>query len=396
MARINLWEGAVRSGKTVSSLMRWVEYVSDAPAGDLLMVGKTLRTLHRNVLRPLGDFLGPRSMQLSLGAGEGTILGRPVYLVGANDERSEGKIRGMTIAGAYGDEVTLWPESFFTMLLSRLSVAGAKFFGTTNPDGPFHWLKRGYLDRAELVDSGSLASWRFTIDDNPHLDPDFVASLKREYTGLWYKRFILGLWVLAEGAVYDQFNQERHALEGPPFPVHHLIAGVDYGTTNPCTFGLYGLPFGWQSDRRAHLLREYRWDSASRGRQLTDAEYADAFVEFLGDDHPARTYVDPSAASFIQELRSRGFAVLPADNDVLSGIRYVSGMLTAGRYTLDRACTHTVEEFGAYVWDPRAAQRGEDAPLKRYDHAMDRDRYALYSHFGKARQPMATAGARTY
>src|SRR5690606_4293976 len=137
--------------------------------------------------------------------------------------------RGMTLAGAYGDEVTLWPESFFTMLLSRLSVPGAQFFGTTNPDSPGHWLKKRYLDRADEL---SLRRFRFTLADNPALDPAYVEALKREYTGLWYRRYILGEWVAAEGAIYDMFDPDRHVARELPEILHWWV-GVDYGTTNP-------------------------------------------------------------------------------------------------------------------------------------------------------------------
>lgn len=392
-ARINLAEGSVRSSKTVSTLMRWTEYAFCGPQGDLLMVGKTERTLKRNILDPLGEFLGPDLFQYTHGTGEATIFGRRVYLAGAADERAEGKIRGSTLAGAYGDEVTLWPESFFAMLLSRLSVSGAKFFGSTNPDGPFHWLKTGYLDRADLVRAGILRRWTFTLDDNPHLDPAFVAALKQEYVGLWYKRFILGLWVMAEGAIYDMFEESRHVRPSAGI-AGQLIAAVDYGTTNPFTAGLYLVPADRRA-KRAHLVRELWWDSAAQGRQKTDQQYVADVKQWLDNDRPAVIYVDPSAASFIVAARQAGLPVKAANNDVLEGIRFVSSLLGAGDFTVDPSCEHTVREFQSYAWDPKAAKRGEDAPLKAHDHAMDRNRYALYTHFkGFGGGQVATAGAR--
>ncbi|WP_083521271.1 PBSX family phage terminase large subunit [Alicyclobacillus kakegawensis] len=373
-ARLNIWEGAVRSGKTIASIVRWLDFLATGPPGDLLMVGKTERTLRRNILNPLEEILGPRLFQYNAGEGEARICGRRVYVAGANDERAENKIRGLTLAGAYGDEITLWPESFFRMLTSRLSVPGAKFFGTTNPDNPFHWLKVGYLERPGL----DLKVWHFELEDNLNLDPAYVDALKREYTGLWYKRFILGLWVQAEGAVYDMWDEERHVVSEVPHPheCDRLIAGGDYGTTNPTTLQLIGRHGG-----RWYVLREYYFDSRQTGRQKTDAQYADDLEAWLGDVQDRVTiYLDPAAASFALQLRRRGLHVVDADNAVLEGIQLVGRLLADGELLVHESCTHLRREFASYVWDPKAQQRGEDKPLKQNDHALDALRYALYTH----------------
>lgn len=399
--RLNIWEGSVRSGKTVASILRWVQWVlTEAPdEGELVMTGKTSRTMERNVLNPIMDMLGSRNAWYNRGTGEFHIQGlnRPINIIGASDERAQEKIRGATVCGAYGDELTLWPESYFKMLLSRLSVKGAKLFGTTNPDSPYHWLKRDYLNRQDELD---MAVFHFTLDDNDHLDPAYVRSLKREYTGLWYKRFISGLWVLAEGAVFDMWDDALHTLDvqamleadvrngkrGQPRFKRYFVA-VDYGTNNPCTFGLYGFDHGIVTIGgkavipRVYLEREYYWDSTATSRQKTDAQYGDDFVAFLGGVRPEAIYVDPSALSFVSELRHRGFRVTEAKNEVLDGIRFVGKMLSAGKFKIDAACEHTIGEFSAYVWDTKAQQRGEDKPIKERDHAMDRNRYGLYTHF---------------
>ena len=378
-ARINIWEGSVRSSKTICSLVRWLLYLHDGPPGDLLMVGKTERTLKRNILDLLEQIVGSKNFRYKIGLGEGELFGRRVYIAGANDERAAGKIQGLTLAGAYGDELSLWPESFFTMLLSRLSVPGAKLFGTTNPDSPYHWLKVNYLDRAGGL---NLKSWHFTLDDNLNLDPAYIEALKKEYTGLWYKRYILGLWVLAEGAIYDMWDEAKHVKPAPQ-DLKRFIVAVDYGTTNPCTFGLYG----WNDGPKPviYLVREYWYDSRVTGRQKTDAEYADDFATWLGDIRLEAIYVDPSAASFIAELRKRGYRVKDAKNDITDGIRFVASMLTQERFFVDPSCKHTIAEFNSYVWDPKAQLRGEDKPLKQNDHSQDRNRYALFSHFSRVR-----------
>lgn len=382
-ARLNLWEGSVRSSKTISSIVRWIKFVKAAPAGGvLIMVGKTQRTLQRNILDVIQEMIPDRNQcYLNRGTGEFFIFGKKIDIIGANDERAQDKIRGATIVGAYCDEISLYPESFFKMLLSRMSVSGSKLFGTTNPDSPFHWLKTGFIDRAHELD---IKVFHFEIDDNLNLDPEFVRNLKLEYTGLWYKRFILGLWVLADGTIYDMWNDDKHTAwikdilekrETKQFK-RYFTAG-DYGTNNPCTFGLYG----YDGSLPAYLVKEYYYDGGKTGRQKTDGEYADDFIAFVGDTRTVANYFDPSALSFMAELRKRGIACTPAKNDVLDGIRFVGNLITNDMYIVDKGCKDTQREFGAYVWDEKAQKRGLDAPLKQNDHAMDRDRYGLYTHF---------------
>ncbi|RKL63029.1 PBSX family phage terminase large subunit [Thermoanaerobacteraceae bacterium SP2] len=370
-ARLNIWEGSVRSGKTIASIVRWLEYIKTGPPGDLLMVGKTERTLKRNILDVIESIVGTKNFKYNRGLGEVYIFGRKVYIAGANDERAEGKIRGMTLAGAYGDELTLWPESFFKMLLSRLSVPGAKLFGTTNPDSPYHWLKIEYIDNEEL----NIKVFHFELDDNPNLDPQYVELLKKEYTGLWYKRFILGLWVLAEGIVYDMFDESKHVITEIPECERYWVA-IDYGTNNPTVFLLQG-----QKGNAYYTLKEYHYDSSKVGRQKTDAEYSKDLKEFIGDKHITNIVVDPSAASFIAQLRKDGFFnVRKANNEVLDGIRYVSTLLSNKKYFIHESCKNLIKEKASYVWDPKAQQKGEDKPLKQNDHCSDAERYGLFTN----------------
>jgi len=388
-ARLNIAHGPVRSGKTVAlEVLRWFEYVCKAPPGDLLMTGKTLKTLERNVLRPLKDWFGPL-VQYSTGKKEAEIAGRRVELEGANDKKAETKIRGMTLAGAMCNEITLMPQSVFKQTLARMSVAGAKLFGSTNPDSPYHWLKSDFLDREPELD---LRQWRFRLEDNIFLDDGYIESLKAEYTGMWHKRFIQGLWVLAAGAVYSMFSEEKHVTECPidPSGVETWRVPVDYGTSNPTTFALHGY---WHDggDPHAHCFDEY-YHSGREGRQKTDEQYVDALVDFiperLTDD--VVVVVDPSAASFITACEERGLDVEPAENDVIDGIRFVSSMLADGRYTIDPSCEHTIREYQSYVWDEKAQKRGEDNPKKEHDHCPDRDRYGLFTTLWPGREQLFT------
>jgi PBSX family phage terminase large subunit len=275
------------------------------------------------------------------------------------------------------------------MLLSRLSVAGAIFLGTTNPDSPFHWFKRDFIDRRDL----DLALFHFTIEDNPNLPPEYVAALKKEYTGLWHRRFILGEWCQAEGAVYaDQWDEDRCTFTGFTQQVEWWAA-CDYGTTNPTTFGLYS------KDRAGNVWcwSEYWWDSRATKRQKSDEEYVTDYLEWINTSarevaedaagsgfpapscRPGHVRLDPSAASLRIAFEKRGIRVDAADNDVLEGIKHVGALLQRGAFRIHKRCKESIREMGSYVWDPKAQARGEDAPVKADDHTQDRHRYALYN-----------------
>lgn len=388
-ARINVWEGAVRSGKTISSLLRWLDYVADRPeGGELAVIGKTTHTVYRNVFKPLMDpaIVGrtvARSVSYTAGAPTGSILGEEVHILGANDARSEGKIRGLTGAGAYVDEATVLPEDFWDQLVARQSIPGAKIFATTNPDSPSHWLRTKWLK----ANNPSVKSWHFTLDDNPFLEPDYVAHLKRSYIGLWYQRFILGKWVAAEGAIYDMLDHEQHLIAPARIPpiLDWIVAGVDYGTSNP----FHAVLVGRAEDKRLYVTAEYRYEAAKAQRQLTDKAYSEAFRRFLSNARIPRTefrgvtpryiVVDPSAASFRVQLHQDGTPSWPADNDVLDGIRTVSNVLGNDRLRISKSCKALIDELSGYSWDPKAQKIGEDKPLKIADHGPDALRYALHT-----------------
>lgn len=374
-ARWNILSGAVRSGKTHVTYDMMPLRVKYQGRGDFLLIGKTERTLKRNVLNPMRERFGAGLVSHVYGDGEIRLFGRHAYIVGANDERAVTKIQGMGIVYGYGDEVPTWPESFFQMLKSRLSEPGAKFDGTCNPEGPYHWLK-------EFIDNtANLNHWHFHIDDNPFLDRDFVTALKGEYTGLWYKRYIEGLWVLAEGVIYDMWDEAKHVIDGLPEAVNHYIS-IDYGTGNPTAFGLYGV-----KGNEAWKEREYYYDHTKHGRQKTDAEYSQDLKKFLGNIRPRQIIVDPSALSFKTQLKKDGFVnVKDADNSVIDGIRTQATMLHTGRYKVHRSCKETIREYSGYVWDTKAQEKGEDKPMKQNDHTKDEERYFLHTVMGKDRR----------
>lgn len=383
LKRINVLEGSVRSGKTWISLVIWACWIATMPEdGGYLMVGKTLTALRRNCLDVLQQLVGTGNFAYSLGRKEARLFGRLVYLEGVNDARAEGKIRGLTLTGAYCDELTLFTEDFFTMLLSRLSMPGAKLIGTTNPDAPTHWLKTNWIDRAgENAEPGSkpidLFSMRFVIDDNTTLSPEYVEEIKKEYTGVFYDRFILGMWTRAEGLVYPNFDPQKHVVSDiPDYGLYYI--SIDYGTMNPCSMGLWCFAGG-----KAVRIREYYYDGRKERRQLTDEDYYQA-LERLADNLPIdQVVVDPSAASFITTIRKHGrYSVRKARNDVLNGIRLTGTLLDAGVIQIHKSCTNIIKEFSAYSWDDK---KTEDAVIKENDHAMDDMRYFCMTILRKER-----------
>lgn len=387
-APVNIAEGAVRSGKTVVWLLRWLDYVATAPRrGELTIIGKTLQTAYRNVLAPLMDpeFVGStvaRSVEYTPGAAMCTILGRRIHVIGGNDAKAEPKIRGLTGAGSLVEELTTLPEDFFNQLVARQSVPGAQVFASTNPDSPAHWVRTKWLHG-----NPNVRSWHFTLDDNPFLTVAFINQLKSSYSGLWFRRFILGEWVAAEGAIYDMLDHDRHIVTPGRIPpiVDWLVSSVDYGTSNP----FHAVLIGRGDDHRLYVTAEYRYDSRTAQRQLTDAKYSAAFRQFLATAPIPRTelagvrpryiVVDPSAASFRVQLNEDGIASYAADNDVLDGIRTVSNVLGSDRLRISATCRHLIDEMSGYSWDPKAQKIGEDKPIKAADHGPDALRYGLHT-----------------
>ena len=389
LRRINILHGSVRSGKTWISLVLWAFWMLTMPKdAAYLMVAKTLTSLRRNCLDLLETLVGKSNFSYSLAAKQAVLFGRTVYLEGVNDARAESKIRGMTLQGAYCDELTLFTQDFFTMLLSRLSMPEAKLFGTTNPDSPNHWLKSEYLDRSQELD---LMEMRFTIDDNEFLDPEYVRQLKREYTGVFYERFILGNWVIAEGLVYSMFSEKEHVVHVLPECCAHPEKGqgeyyisVDYGTKNPFSAGLWCVSGGG-----ATRIAEYYYDGRKSKNPRTDEEHYAALEKLIRhevwnsgrrtvESYPIQCVViDPSAASMIECIRRHGiFSVRAAKNDVIPGIGITGSLLAAGKLKIHADCKDCIREFGIYSWDEKA--KG-DQVIKENDHAMDDTRYFCYT-----------------
>ena len=361
-SRINLLEGSVRSGKTWISLVAWALFVASMPKNvEFLMVGKTITTLKRNCLVLLQD-LEP-TFTYNTGAKQAYLYGRTIWLEGANDERSENKIRGMTLAGVYMDELTLIPEGFYYMALSRLSIHGAKLFATTNPDAPTNYVYTDIICNDEIARKIT----KFHITDNPFLDPEYVESLKHEYTGVFYERYFLGNWVKAEGLVYPMFD---NVMPTQNRTYSEFCVSMDYGTLNPTAMLLWG---HCSADDVWYVIDEFYHSGRDTNYQKTDEEYYEDLCALCGDRAINRIYIDPSAASFITLVRRRGrFHVNKANNDVMEGIQHTASCLADKRILVNDCCKNTIKEFGLYSWDE---DKTVDTVIKENDHAMDAVRY---------------------
>lgn len=381
-AFITILEGSVRSGKTVAMIPKWLNYIVTGPKGLLIMTGVSKDTVYDNVLNDFFDTLGQNHYTYNRQTGDlkvywqqnGEEKERRIKVVGAKDEGSEKFIRGKTLAGAYCDELTLMPERFFKQLLNRLSIKGAKLYGTTNPDSPLHYLYKEYITDETRQRDGLVRDIHFELDDNPNLPQEYKDNIRRSYSGMWYRRMILGQWVLAEGIIYDMFNDsllyDKADFTNTMRSRCRRYIAIDYGTKNPMVF----LDILDDGDT-IRVDREYYWDSRAKQRQKTDAQYADDLVDFIGSEYPDFIIIDPSAASFKVVCQGKGFRVKDADNGVNDGIRVTAMMLSQKKLLVNRSCTNTIAEFQSYVWDEKAAKNGKEQPLKTMDHAMDALRY---------------------
>ena len=364
-------DGAVRSGKTLAMGLGFFLWAQACFHGRrFALCGKTIGALRRNVLTELLPKLKAMGAELQERRSENkltlTLGGRTndFYLFGGRDEAAAGMIQGMTLAGVLMDEVALMPRSFVEQACARCSVTGSKLWFNCNPAGPNHWFHREWILGARERNALRL---HFTMEDNPSLSPEIRARYERLYTGIFYRRFVLGQWVQAEGRVYDFFEPEM-AVQVPAESFEAWYISCDYGTVNPMSMGLWGLQKGvW------YRVEEFYFDSRARKRQMTDGEYEQALRDLAAGRPIREVIVDPSAASFLQLLRQKGWHVRKADNDVLSGIRATADALKSGRIRICTPCRDCLRELEEYVWDLRGGQR--DQVKKEHDHAMDDMRY---------------------
>lgn len=380
-AVVNLWTGAVGSGKTVGSLWAFLLYVAQAPhGGDLLVVGRTRDSIGRNVFGPLTDttVFGPfaKHTHYNQGAPSGMIMGRRVFALGASDIRSETTLRGLNCVGAYVDEITLISEDFWMQLQQRIRIDGVQIFATTNPDGPAHWVKRHIIDKASV---NGHRVFQFTIRDNPHVSSDYYPRLMRELTGLWRRRMIEGEWCVAEGTVYDMWEPDRHVVPHADLPAISRIVGM--GIDSAQQHETRGYLIGVSQEKRPRLVVVDEW-APTNG--LSDfhlsADLTQWFASRPADWQPEWIYCDPAALGLrTQMFDDHRSNVASAHNSVLPGIRTVGSLLATDSMIVSDRCANLIRRIPGYVWDAKAAARGEDKPVKKADDEVDALRYGVYS-----------------
>lgn len=378
----NIAHGSVRTGKSVATNFRFLERVDSIEDHRNYIVGHNFDTAYRNVVRPMLE-----SEELSIYRPFLTWSGKKLYfrdkiitVLGAKDEGSIGNFQGLTMATVLCDEMTLYPDSVIQMIDSRLSLDHSLGIATCNPSHPEHIIKK-WIDMGE---SGNpdYYSLHWTLEDNPYVDEKYKNRMKNSLVGMFYKRNYLGLWCMAEGAIFDFFDKEIHVVKKPPKAAEYYIAGLDYGMSNAFACIIIGVSTGRynQSGKCLWAEAEYYWSVAEKGRAKTNLELAKDIQEFLEPYGVKQLYIDPSALSMKVELRRMGVTTIDANNDVLSGIEYMTSQMAQGNFFVMNTCSHLISEIHNYVWDSNKARQGEDAPKKKADHVIDAVRYVLYSH----------------
>lgn len=407
-------DGSIRSGKTVCMSLAFTMWAMASFNGQNFgMCGKTIGSFRRNVLFWLKIMLRSRGYKIKDHRSDNLVVitkgsvTNYFYIFGGKDESSQDLIQGITLAGVFFDEVALMPESFVNQATGRCSVTGSKYWFNCNPDGPYHWFKVNWIDKSigyigkkragQLKEAAAIEGKElefkkilyvhFTMDDNLSLSEEIKTRYRSMYTGVFFKRYILGLWAMAEGIIYDMFVKEKHMVDteeiaraykertGQSFWTNEKYVSCDYGTQNPTAFLLWNKA----ADKKWYCRKEYYYSGRDTGVQKTDQEYAKDLKEWLGKEEIRYVILDPSAVSFKAQLVKEGFKVKKAKNDVLDGIRLVATLLNQRTIFFDLSCTNTEKEFSSYIWDAKAGDRGEDKPVKEYDHCMDAVRYFVYT-----------------
>ena len=376
--RWNFKGGATRSGKTYLDF-KWIIplRIRERAGKDGLAVilGVTKSTIERNVLEPMRNLYGDKLVGTISSDNTAWIFGEKCYCLGAEKVSQVSKIRGASIKYCYGDEVADWSEEVFALLKSRLDKEYSCFDGTYNPQYPNHWLKK-FLDS-----NADIFSQVYTIDDNPFLPPSFVENLKKEYAGtVFYDRYILGKWTLAEGLVYPRFGDSCIVQDIPGTGDYYI--SIDYGTHNPFSAGLWCV-----TKTEAVRIGEYYYCGREERKEKTPEEYYSEVKRLAGGRDIKCLIVDPSADAFIATVKKHHeFRVRGAVNDVLPGIQTTAEMIASGKLKIHESCEDAIREFGLYRWDEKAES---DRVVKENDHAMDEIRYmvmtVLKKHFKEHR-----------
>lgn len=378
-AFVNILHGSVRSSKTITANVRWLNFIANSEHDKFLLTGKTRDTIERNVIEDLIKMIhGKIYYYYDKYDGYMDIGDKRIYIVGFNDEGATSRIQGLTVAGWYSDETATAPESAIKMAMSRCSLSGAQMFWTMNPDSPYHYVYKEYIKDEELRKQGVVKVWHFTLDDNPNLSPEYVANLKSLYSAskLQYDRYIRGKWVIAEGAIYDKFVESENTFKEAP-KLHEINICCDYGVSTVTTFGVMGIQKNLEHGNSYYLLEETYYDAEEMGVTQSDSERVDDIV-MLQDKHgltdSSTLYLPHDAASLKSACEKDHRIKMEIETyapDTYEDITTIQNLIANRRFKIHVDCENSIEQAQTYCWDKRAQQRGEDKPLKQDDHCPD-------------------------
>lgn len=378
-AFINIAHGSVRSSKTVTTNLRWIQFVTNSKHNKFLLTGKTRDTIERNVVEDLISMVhGKFHYKYSKNDGYLDIGTKRIYIIGFNDEGATDRIRGMTVAGWYGDEVATAPESSIKMAMNRCSLKGAQMFWTMNPDSPYHYIYTDYINNKELKEKGVVKVWHFTLEDNLNLSREYVEQLKLLYarSQLQYKRYILGQWVIAEGAIYDQFVESENTFTKSP-KLHEINICCDYGVSTVTTFGVMGIHKDELLGNSYYLLKETYYDAEEQGVTQSDNQRVDDIVKLQNKyqlNHNNTLFLPHDAASLKSACEQDHRILMDVETyapNTYEDITTIQNLIATRKFKIHTSCKHSISQAQTYSWDKKAQQRGEDKPLKVDDHCPD-------------------------
>ena len=387
-AFINIAHGSVRSGKTIAATFRFLLFVLDSPYYEFMISGKTRDTIERNVIRDLIRMIDGRiPYKYRKFDNYIEIAGNKIWLIGFSDEGATEKVRGMTVGGWYADELTSASKSTVEMAITRCSVDGAQMFWTMNPESPYHFIYTDYITNTELLESGTVKCWHFTLEDNLHLSKRYIEELKRvnRKSQVNYKRNILGQWVIAEGVIYDSFDENVHVFHDDHTSLFdETNICCDYGVSTVTTFGVMGIVKNTKEGNKYYLQEETYYDATQKGVAQSDSDRVDDIVRLQDKYQLGRKstiFLPHDAASLKAQCRKDPrirMKVRTYAPDTYKDINRIQDLFNTERFFIHESCVNSITQAQTYCWDTKAQQRGEDKPLKVDDHCPDMWRGGLF------------------
>lgn len=363
-------DGAIRSGKTISMICAFFIWSFNFVNHNFIIAGKSVGALKRNVINPAKQILSSWNIDYSHNRSENymQINGNNYYLFGANNEASQDTLQGLTAAGALADEIALFPKSFVEQMIGRCSVENSKIFCNCNPNNPYHYFKTDFIDKKE---EKNIYYLHFTMDDNTTLSKTIKDRYKLMFEGVFYKRYILGQWVTAEGIIYSVFDENIHVVDTTNMVFSKYYVSIDYGVYNAFSAGLWG-----EYNNTWYRMREYYFDGRKSEQQKDNNQYYEEVKKLIDGLSISGIIIDPSASSFIQTIKNnRTYKVIKAKNSVLEGIERTITAFNTKMIMIDKNCKDFIKELYTYCWDEKASEKGEDIPLSKNNHACDDTRY---------------------